>query len=126
MEILDDTGSSLPLTTLLSPVSLAASLKVDSIFSPSSVASLSFSFSCKECVGTLFNHNPVQEEAVLFDGYHVLAVGGPQELLRVGVGNGLMTARWERSGDISVKVIIVCIKKLYRTYTIIHLLGIAR
>lgn len=104
MEILDDAGSPLPLTMLLSPVSLAASLRINSIFSPSFVPSISVSISCKEFTGTLLHHIPSVQGPVLFDGYSVVAVNGPQELLRASVRDGVMATRWERSGDVSLKV----------------------
>ncbi len=102
-EILDDAGSPLPLTAILSPVSLAANLRVNSIFSPSFIPSLTLSFSCKEFTGTLLHHNPV-EGPVLFEEYRVAIGCGSQELLRVSVKDGIMVTNQERGGDISLKV----------------------
>ncbi len=102
-EILDDAGSPLPLTAVLSPVSLAANLRVNSIFSPSFIPSLTLSFSCKEFTGTLLHHNPV-EGPVLFEEYRVAIGCGSQELLRVSVKDGIMVTNQERGGDISLKV----------------------
>ena len=105
-EILDQSGQPLPLTFVLSPISLAANLRVDSIFSPSFVPLYSVSFICEEFNATLLHSYPGGDCPVQFDGYQVMPAAGPegQELMRMGVRGGAIAVRQGREENVSVKV----------------------
>lgn len=109
-EILDGCGQALPLSAVISPVSLAASLRVNSLFSPSFLPVLTFSLSCPELCCMLLHQSSVKQQA-RFEGYRIVPCIGPQEVLRMNMREALVRARLGRRGEISAKV-SYCIDKL--------------
>ena len=107
-DILDPSGAVLPLSSVLSPVSLAASLRVNSVFSPCFVPAYTFKFHCSEFHATLLHSlsDKSVDKKVLFDGFRTVPSFGKegQELLRMSVKDGAMVMKQKRNRSTSIKV----------------------
>ena len=74
-QYLGSNGQPCSLSAILSPLSLAASMQVDSQFSPSHLSSLTFSFQCKSLQATLLHApNHAEVKGAMFEGYHVVSL----------------------------------------------------
>ena len=101
-------GTTVPLSSVLSPVSLAASTKIDSVFSPHFIPLISVAVHCEQLQLTLLHWvGNLSDGAAIFEGYKVVPSHKSQEaqeLLRLSVDNGGLFLRQMRNGSTRLKV----------------------
>ena len=101
-------GTTVPLSSVLSPVSLAASTKIDSVFSPYFIPLISMAVHCEQLQLTLLHWaGNLSDGVAILEGYKVVPSHRGQEgheLLRLSVNNGRLFLRQMRNGSTRMKV----------------------
>ena len=115
-------GTSIPLSSVLSPVSLAACTRVDSVFSPHFIPLFSVTANCELLQVTLLHRaERLSGGSVSYDGYQIASSNRSQEaeeLFRISLGNGRLFLRQMREASTLVKV---CSILYYRfAYKLVH------
>ena len=107
-------GTTMPLSSVLSPVSLAACTRVDSLFSPHFIPLLSLSLLCHHLKLALLHHHIHQcrhiktAATVYYEGYKVVSSSQQsqeaQELFRISLDEARLFLRQGRDRNTLLKV----------------------